>query len=373
MSIDKNNIQNDIANYYCPTKIYYRPQGLSLIGSIIKKDYGFSRVMFIYGGNSLKNSGNYNVLISSLKENNILFEEYGGVSPNPDIDDVLKILEICHRLQPELILACGGGSVLDTAKSVANGYYYEGNPLDFNKKIVVPLHALPVATIPTLAASGSEMSDSCVINDRKHHFKNGFNTATNRPLFSLLDPTLTYSVPSYQTAIGLVDMFSHSFERYFSPSHTYEPCDDLALGIMHSIVEVSQAVIENPNGYEERRAMMLCGTLAHNGFTNFGKTMFFPIHQAGHRLSGKHPELLHGQCIALLLLPYLKINKEKLSDKILRLGQTVFSKDCQTAEDALVSLEEWLNSLPLYHSFDELPFVVEKEEIEKANEFMRIK
>ena len=136
------------------------------------------------------------------------------------------MVEETKEFRPDLILAAGGGSVLDAAKSVAHGYYYDGDPLDFNKHLVEPLHALPVATILTLAASGSEMSDSCVVSDRKHNFKSGFNSPTNYPLFSLMDPSLTLSVPPYQVGVGLADMFCHSFERYYSASHEFEPTDD---------------------------------------------------------------------------------------------------------------------------------------------------
>ncbi|MCI1734605.1 MAG: iron-containing alcohol dehydrogenase [Bacilli bacterium] len=367
-------IEKDTFDFTCPTRMIYRPNGVGLIGKIIKEDYHFSKVFLIYGGASLKKSGAYDKITSSLKENGIDFKEYSGIHANPDISDVLAILNVAKVYQPELILACGGGSVIDTAKSVANGYYYDGNPLDFNKRIIAPLHALPVATILTLVASGSEMSDSCVISDRAHHFKNGFNSITNRPLFSLLDPTLTYSVPPYQTAMGLIDMFSHSFERFFSASHPFEPCDNLALSILKSIVEVSSKVMAHPEDYDSRRAMMICGTLAHNGVTSYGKRFSFPIHQAEHRLSGAYPELTHGQGIALLMPVFLTLNKAKLTMKIQELGTAVFAVPKESDPEATIdALKAWLGSFPIYPSFEKLPFSVDPKDVEKAEQLLLIK
>ncbi len=353
--------------FCCPTKIYLRDHGVAQIGTIIKKDYSFKRVFFVYGSKSIKANGTYQKITNSLKENRIEFTEYSGIQANPDVEDVIRMREKALQFQPDLILACGGGSVLDAAKSLAHAYYYEGNPLDFNKHIVTPLHALPIATIITLSASGSEMSDSCVISDRKHHFKGGFNIGSNYPLFSLLDPSLTLSVPPYQIGVGLADMFSHSMERYFSPSHELEPCDELALGIMKSIVDTSKAVLKDPSDILARRAMMIDGALAHDGFTSFGKNKQFIVHKAEHRLSGIYPELAHGQGIALLLAPYLSLNIELFHNKLVRFGQAVFSlKDEATASDAIDALKAWIGTLPIAHSFEDLPFVIEEKDLEKA-------
>ena len=363
---------DDDFTFCCPTKIYFRENGVSLIGKIIKEDYGFHKVYFIYGGHSLKKSGAYDKIVSSLQENGIEYKEYSGISANPDIKDVRKMVAEVKVFQPDLILAAGGGSVLDASKSVAHCYYYEGDPLDFNKHLVKPLHALPVATILTLAASGSEMSDSCVISDYEHHFKNGFNSVTNYPLFSLMDPALTLSVPPYQVGVGAADMFSHSLERYLSPSHEQEPCDDLALAVMKNIVEVSYKVLANPEDIEARRTMMICGSLAHDGFTNYGKPKQFIIHKAEHKLSGAYPLLTHGQGIALLMPRYLEINKTLFKEKILRLGEVVFSVKSTSASRSIQALKDWLLALPIYHSYQELPFTVDTKEIEKAEAILKI-
>lgn len=364
---------DDDFTFCCPTKIYFRENRVSLIGKIIKEDYAFHKVYFVYGGHSLKKSGAYDKIVSSLKENGVDFQEYSGISANPDIKDVRKMVEETKAYQPDLILAAGGGSVLDSAKCVAHGYYYDGDPLDFNKHLVQPLHALPIATILTLAASGSEMSDSCVISDYEHHFKNGFNSITNYPLFSLMDPSLTLSVPPYQVGVGLADMFSHSLERYLSPSHEQEPCDDLALAVLKNIVEVSYRVISDPDDLAARRTMMICGSLAHDGFTNYGKGKMFIIHKAEHKLSGAYPLLTHGQGIALLMPKYLEVNKTIFKDKILRLSNVVFGIKTKSATRGIQALKDWLLSLPIYHSYEELPFKVDPEEVKKAEAILKWK
>lgn len=361
-------------DFCCPTRIIYRPEGLSLIGKIIREDYHFSKVFLVYGGKSLKETGRYALIAQSLKDNHVDFQEYRGISINPDIEDVIQMTKLARCYKPDLILAAGGGSVLDAAKSLAHACYYDGNPLDFNKKNAIPLHALPIGTIITLCASGSEMSDSCVISDRKHNFKAGFNAPTNYPLFSLMDPSLTYTVSPYQTAVGLADMFSHSMERYYSPSHEFEPADDLALSIMKNIVDVSLPVLKNPNGYEERRSMMICGALSHDGFTSFGKRRIFRVHVAEHKLSGAYPQLVHGQGIALLLVPYLEKNILLFKDKIIKMGEAVFHIHGSTdPKDGIQALKAWIESLPLAHSFEELGYSINEDILKKADALLEAK
>lgn len=250
-----------------------------------------------------------------------------------------------------MILACGGGSVIDAAKSIAHAYYYDKDPLDFNKKIAIPTKSLPLGVVLTLSASGSEMSNSCVISDRENNFKGGFNHYTNYPTFALLDPTLTSSVSPFQTACGLVDILSHSFERYFCTSQKFELSDYLALSVIKQIIELSQTVMNNPNDYEARRAMMLCGSFSHNGWTGFGKTTKMHCHGIEHTLSGRHPEIAHGEGLRFLLAEFIKVNYDLLKDKIAKFGKFVFDEN----DPSMVynRLEKYFSTLPLRHSMRE--------------------
>lgn len=348
--------------FKCPTSMYIVENGIEKSGEIIKKE-GFNKVFVIYGGHSLEKSGNLAKLEDSLKKNHIEYQLKGGVLPNPDVSFVNETLPILKEYKPECILAVGGGSVIDTAKSLCVSYYYDGDPLDFNKKLVTPKKALPLGTILTLAAAGSEMSTSCVISDYKTNFKSGFNSVYNRPTFSIEDPSLTLTVPSFQTFAGLVDIISHSFERYFSPSFNYELCDLFALSVIKEMVEVAYVLIKNPNDLDARRSMMVTSTLSHNGITSFDKPITrFPCHMVEHKMSGIHPNLTHGLGLRFLLAEFMEVNKDLLKDKIIKLGKFVFDINSTDPEITIEAFRKFLDDLPLAKDMCEEGFTEKEKE-----------
>lgn len=340
-------------SYCCPTKVLFTEDSVNQIGAVLKEN-GYSRVYFVYGSHSLKASGNYEKIVASLNRYGISFREKGGIRANPEISFVREILPEVRAYKPDAVLAVGGGSVLDTAKNLCCAYYYSGDSLDFNKKKAIPTKALPLVTIITVAAAGSEMSDSCVMSDYASGFKSGYNSIFNRPAVSLEDPTLTLNVPLFQTCCGLVDILSHSFERYFSPSKEYESCDYLALGVMKNIVDITPVLLKNPHDLDARRSMMHASTLSHNGITSFGKKMRFICHGVEHQLSGKHPEIAHGLGLRFLLAEFLKINKDLLNEKIVRFGKEVFELKNPDADEAIRCFSAYLDSLPLPHAMEEI-------------------
>ena len=338
--------------FQCPTKIYMCEDGLKEAGTIIK-DLGYKKVFVLIGGGSVKKLGLLERLENSLKENEIEYVIKGGIEPNPDISFVRENLPYIREYSPDLILAFGGGSVIDTAKNIIHSYFYEGDPLDFNRKTYISSKVLPLGVILTLSASGSEMSSSCVMSSREDNFKQGFNHVTNYPTFSILDPKLTYSVNRYQTACGIVDIISHSFERYFSSSSRYELSDNLALGVIRDVVDLTKEVLDNPESYEARRSMMLAGAISHNGITSFGKTHLFRCHFVEHQLSAKYPLLTHGLGLRFLLNEYLKINRKLFEEKILKFGKFVFDIDSTSVDDTIERFESYLTSLGLPNSLEE--------------------
>lgn len=346
--------------YYCPTRIFIQDNGINDAGKIIK-DLGYKKVFIIYGGQSLVKSGNYDLLIKSLKENNVEFQSKGGVRANPEVEFIRHILPTIKEYKPDLILAVGGGSVIDTAKNICVSYYYDGDPLDFNKWLVKPSKKLPLGTILTLAAAGSEMSNSCVISEDKTNFKQGFNSDFNRPDFSILDPKLTLTVPAFQTFAGLVDIISHSFERYFSPSSNYELCDEFALSVIKQCVEIAPVLLNDPSNLEARRSMMITSTCSHNGWTSFGKSKTnFICHKVEHEMSGHNPKLTHGLGLRFLLGEFLEINKDVLKDKIIHFGKFVFDID-NDVDKSIKAFKSFLDSLPLSKSMLEEGFTKEEE------------
>ena len=337
-------------NYYTPTKVVFGKNTEDKCGELVKEQ-GCKKVMIHYGSGSVKRTGLLDKVKASLDEAKINYIELGGAVPNPRLSLVYEGIELAKKEGVDFILAVGGGSAIDSAKAIGYGVANEGDVWDFYDKKRQATGCLPIGVVLTIAATGSEMSNSCVISDRENNFKGGFNHYTNYPTFALLDPTLTYSVSPFQTACGLVDILSHSFERYFCTSQKFELSDYLALSVIKQIIELSPTVMNNPNDYEARRAMMLCGSFSHNGWTGFGKTTKMHCHGIEHTLSGRHPEIAHGEGLRFLLAEFIKVNYDLLKDKIAKFGKFVFDEN----DPSMVynRLEKYFSTLPLRHSMRE--------------------
>lgn len=285
--------------FHAPTKIIFGKETEKQVGGIVA-EYGYKKVLVHYGQGSIKNSGLLDRVLNSLKESNIQYILFGGVQPNPEIDMVREAVSLCQREKIELILAIGGGSVIDSAKLIGAGFYYSGDPLDIAMHKHTVTKTLPVGVILTIAAAGSEMSQSAVITDPKTKTKQGFLSPLNRPLFSILNPELTYSVSRYQTSVGIVDMMMHTLERYFNPSGNFELSDYLAEAVLKSIMDAALPALENPYNYDARASLMLASTVSHNGTTNLGKPGAMPVHALEHLVSGLYPQIPHGTGLAVL-------------------------------------------------------------------------
>ncbi|MGM9969318.1 MAG: iron-containing alcohol dehydrogenase [Anaeroplasma sp.] len=285
--------------YNTPTKIFFGKGEELKIGQILAS-YGFKKILLHYGQNSIKKSGLYDVIIDKLKENKIDFLELGGVEPNPKLSLVHKGVELCKKEKIELILAVGGGSVIDSAKAIAVGAKVDFSPWKFSIKEEEPTEHLPVATILTLAAAGSDMSSSCVITNDETKEKRGFNSEYNRPLFSILNPELTYTVGKYQTACGIVDIMMHTLERFFSKGESFELTDNIAIGLLKAVINSGKMAIENPNDYTSRSVLMWANSLSHNGLTSCGRSFVMSVHQIEHEISGMFDYVSHGAGLAVL-------------------------------------------------------------------------
>lgn len=281
------------------TKLYFGKDRHLETGKILSS-FNAKKVLIIIGQGSVRKSGLLGEVIDALSAEKISFHVLEGVRPNPTIDLVKNFLKFAKEYQPDFVLAIGGGSVIDTAKSICVGYYYDGDPFDFNLKKAVPNKSLPLGVILTISASGSEMSTSCVIQDDRTMIKCGFNSEFVRPTFAIENPELTYSVSPSQTTYGIVDIMMHTMERYFMPSAEIEPADRFAEGLLKSVIEAGKKVIVNPKDYEARAVLMLMSSLSHNGLTNIGKTPFLLVHKLEHALSGVYPEVAHGAGLAVL-------------------------------------------------------------------------
>ena len=307
--------------FISPTKIYFGKNSLDKLSDALK---GYKKVLLVYGQSSIKKIGLYDKVISQLSSAKIGYYEISGIRPNPEISKTKEGLEIVRREGIDLILAIGGGSVIDTAKSIAASYYYDGDPFDLNLHKVQPTQALPLGVILTISASGSELSDSCVMMDDKTLVKKGFNSDLVRPIFAIMNPEYTYSVSKYQTGCGIVDIISHSLERYFSPSGNLEVCDSLALSIIKDTIEAGKVAIKDPNNYDARAALMLLGAYSHNGLTSLGKEKQMPIHQMEHALSAYDIRIAHGAGLSILIPLWMEASYKKDLDKFVRFSEEIF-------------------------------------------------
>ena len=285
--------------YNTPTKVYFGKDTHKQVGDIIK-EYGYKKIMIQYGQGSIKKSGLYDQITDALNLAGIEYVEKSGVEPNPKIEFVRKAVEIAKREKVDFILAVGGGSVLDSCKFTALGAKSEYDVWDLvmNPKNITD--ALPVGVVLTHSAAGSEMSNSAVISNLELNMKKGVSTELNRCKFAICNPDLTYTVSKYQTACGIVDMMTHTIERYFSVKGDTLLTDEVAEGILRSIITAGKVAINNPYDYEARATLMWGSSIAHNGLTGCGRLNYLAVHQLEHAISGEYDQVAHGAGLAVL-------------------------------------------------------------------------
>lgn len=333
-------------NFYSPTKMIFGKDTHHQVGEIISS-YNFKNILLIYGKSSIKKIGLYDDVVNSLNKHNINFLEFSGVEPNPKLSFVNNVLKEIKGKPIDMILAVGGGSVLDTAKLISHAYYYDKDPFDFNLKKVISKKALPLGVILTISAAGSELSNSCVIsNDLVTPYqKVGFTTDLNRPLFAICNPQLTYSVSKYQTACGIVDIMMHTLERYFNYKDDCMLSEEIALGLLKTVVHYGKIAYNDPTNYEARAELMLASSLSHNCLTGLGKTQFMRAHGIEHILSGFHDEVAHGAGLSIIWIAWCKfvINHEKANKLLSKLSKALFNED--DAYKGILLLEQYFKDI----------------------------
>ena len=310
--------------YGVKTQIFFGPDKEKQVGEILLS-FNARKVLVVIGQNSVKKSGLLDVVIESLSKSKLEYRLLEGVRPNPSAEFAYEGIKTVKEFGADFILAVGGGSVIDTAKLIAAGFYYDGDPFDFNAHTAKPTKALPVGVILTISASGSEMSTSCVIQKDELKTKKGFNSELIRPIFAIENPKLTYSVNPYQTACGIVDIMMHTLERYFQKSSENEPADGFAEALLRSVIKAGQKVMRNPEDYESRAVLMLMSSLSHNGLTNIGKPFGMPVHQLEHALSGAYSSIAHGAGLAVLWPAWAKYYIQYDEDKFDQLARNVWN------------------------------------------------
>ena len=344
-------------DFVSPTKIYFGSNKEELIGQICN-ECGYKRVYIVIGQGSVKRNGLLDRVLASLDAQDIKYQILEGVRPNPTIDLCHKGIDEARIFAPNLILAIGGGSVIDTAKNIAVGYFYVGDSFDFNLHKAKPKKALPIGVILTIAASGSELSNSCVIQDDETQVKKGFNDDLVRPVFAIENPKLTYSVSKVQTAYGIVDIMMHTLERYFNGSSENEPADGFAEALLRSVIKSAKVVINNPTDYDARAVLMLMSSLSHNGLTSIGKGSLLYVHQLEHAVSGVYPDVAHAAGLAVLFPAWAKYYVNIDTDKFDSLARNVFGLNnknkLENAKAGIKEIEKLFDSLDMPKSFKDL-------------------
>ena len=344
-------------DFVSPTKIFFGRGKEAKAGEVLRS-YGARNVLVVYGSDRVRMSGLLGTVEASILSNGISYRELNGIRPNPTAEKVREGVALARKEEVDYVLAIGGGSVIDTAKAISVGFYYDGDPFDFNLKKLTPEKALPVGVVLTISSAGSEASNSCVIQDDSLSIKQGFNSDLVRPQFAIENPELTFSVPPYQTFAGISDIMMHSLERYFDPGDDDELADDWALDLVRSCVKMAKRLQADPSDYQARARIMLNSTLSHNGLTGLGKKFFFVVHPLEHALSGYAPKVTHGAGVALIFPAWAKYTIKQNEAKLAKMGRVVFDINADNdAEAAIISVEsirEFFLSIGMPGSLNEL-------------------
>lgn len=318
------------------TKILFgKNKADEMIPEIRKKG---SRLLLAYGGGSIKKTGLYDKVAGLLNSNNIPFFELSGIQPNPRMDSVREGIRLCRENNLDFILAVGGGSVLDCAKAIAAGFYYEGDAWDFMIQKATIKQALPVGTILTLAATGSEMNGNAVISNLETTGKRAMKSSLLRPVFSVLDPEYTFTVNKWHTAAGITDIMSHIFEIYYTPDRGTLVPDALAESLMKVCIECGQVAIKDPGNYEARANLLWAGTLALNGLLAAGKMQGdWATHLIEHEISAIY-DLTHGAGLAIVFPSWMEYVLDKDNAwRFAKLARNVW--DIKEKDDMKAALE----------------------------------
>jgi butanol dehydrogenase len=335
--------------YHNPTKVYF---GKGQVKHLARELENYNSVLLVYGGGSIKNNGIYDQVVEMLKEKYTSFTELSGVQPNPRIASVRQGISLCKENKVDFILAVGAGSTIDCAKAIAFGFYHGGDPWDFFTGKAKITKAIPVGTILTLAATGSEMNGYTVISNDETKEKLATGGDLLRPKFSILDPEFTYTVSETMTAAGVADIMSHVFEQYFSEVKDTFVQDRLAEAILKTCIHFGPVALKDPKNYDARANLMWAGSLALNGLLSNGKIGDWATHEIEHELSAFY-DLTHGVGLAILTPHWMEyVLDDHTVDRFASYAANVWgisgnSDKGKMAKEAIKNTQEFFISLGL--------------------------
>ena len=349
-------------DFVSPTKFAFGRGAEAKVGALVR-EFGGTKALVHFGGGSVRRTGVYDKVVASLAAAKIPFVELGGVRPNPREALVREGIALCRREKVDFVLAVGGGSVIDSAKAIAFGATYDGDFADhaFGKdaKAMTPVpSALPIGTVLTIAAAGSEGSCNSIISLGPEKLKRTITGDRLRPKFSVLNPEFTFTLPPYQTACGLTDIFAHVVERYFTPTPRVTVTDEMCEAVMRTVVAESAAVMADPEDYEARANIMWAGTVAHNNVCGVGRAQDWSSHGIEHELSALY-DCAHGAGLAVVMPAWMAFVMDAGVARFARFAERVWGvapggEARQTAAEGIRRYTAWLRSIGMPTTFAEL-------------------
>ena len=354
--------------YYTPTRVVFGKNTEDQVGRLVKEQ-NCKKVLVHYGSQSAVKSGLMDRIYASLKEASIEYVSLGGVVPNPRISKAREGIELCRKEGVDFILAVGGGSVIDSAKAIGYGVACGGDVWDFYSKKRIPTGCLPIGCVLTIAAAGSEMSNSSVLTNEEGWLKRGCNNDLCRCRFAVMNPELTYTLPKYQTASGCVDILMHTMERYFNNNQSMDLTDHLCEALMRTVMMNGRILMQSPENYDARAEIMWAGSLSHNGLMGCGTDGGdWSCHQLEHELGGMF-DVAHGAGLAAVWGSWARYVMDANVERFAQFACNVFEIPCgsdlkEAALKGIEAMEQFYRYMEMPTSVSDLGITLTDEQIE---------
>jgi len=348
----------EIFGYYAPTKVVFGKDAELQVADLIKEQ-GCKKVLLHYGSQSAKKTGLLDRIEKSLQDGGVDYVELGGVVPNPRLGKVYEGIELCKKEGVDFILAVGGGSTIDSAKAIAYGVKFEGDVWELYEHTAQATACLPVASVLTIAAAGSETSNGSVITNEKTGQKRAYDSDLSRPKFAVMNPELTMTLPDYQTKSGCTDILMHTMERWFSGAKCMEITDRVAASVLKDVMKYARILKDDPRNYEARAEVMWSGSISHNGLTGFGNDGGdWTTHNLEHELGGMF-DVAHGAGLAAVWGSWARYVMHDGMDRFVKFATDVMDvAPCATQEETALrgieAMEDYFRSIDMPTGLKEL-------------------
>ena len=354
----------DNFRYYAPTEVLFGKGTEKRTGEVAAR-YG-TRALLVFGQGSVKRNGLLDRIESSLDACSVSWQEFGGAQPNPTLSHAQEGVQEALRFQADLIIGIGGGSAIDTAKAIAHGAANPDQELwDLWTKQVPLETSLPVGAVLTIPAAGSEMSDSAVLTNESIHKKAGINTDFNRCRFAIMNPELGSTLPAWQTAAGVTDIMMHTMERYFIPDSSCELTDEIAEGLLRTVIRNGATVVKDPSDYQAMSEIFWASSLSHNNLTECGRGKDFSVHKLGHALSARYG-VTHGASLSAVWKAWAETVYKNCITRFARFARTVWAvsetEDLAAAKEGIERTTAFFRSIGMPVSLSDLGIQITDED-----------